>query len=328
METRDAVGRSAAPAGEERKRDAPAVRCRGLRKRYGDVRAVDGLDLDVAWGECFGLLGPNGAGKTTAVEILEGLLAPDEGEVSILGHDWGGGAAELRQRVGVALQETHLPERLTVAETLRLFRTFFREGPTVDELVRLVQLGPKRNARVRHLSGGQRQRLAVACALAGRPELLFLDEPTTGLDPQSRHALWDIVEHFLAGGGTVVLTTHYMEEAARLSHRVGIMDSGRIIAQGTPAELVASLGAEHVVELTLAERASLDLDTLGRVPGVTSATARAGAIAVTVREVHRTLPAVLAELSRQEVRVTDLRTHSATLEDVFIELTGRSLRDA
>ncbi len=305
-----------------------AVRCRGLRKRYADVVAVDGVDLEVGRGECFGLLGPNGAGKTTTVEILEGLLQPDEGEVSVMGAGWAGHATELRYRIGVALQETRLPERLTVAETLRLFRSFFREGRSVDELIEVVQLGSKRGARVRDLSGGQRQRLAVACALVGRPELLFLDEPTTGLDPQSRRALWDVVEAFLAGGGTVLLTTHYMEEAARLSQRVGIMDRGRIIALGTPAELVARLGAQHVVELTLAPGATLELAALGRLPGVTAATTRRGVIAVTVTEVHEALPAVLTELARQGAELSDLRTHSATLEDVFIELTGRSLRDA
>jgi ABC-2 type transport system ATP-binding protein len=314
------AGRSA-PSG-------PAAICRGLTKRYGDVLAVDGIDLEVRRGECFGLLGPNGAGKTTTVEVLEGLLEPDEGVVEVLGLRWGGRQdRQLRMRLGVALQQTQLPERLTVAETLRLFRSFYGRGPGVAELLELVQLRPKRDARVRALSGGQRQRLAVACALAGRPELLFLDEPTTGLDPQSRRAVWDIVERFLDDGGTVLLTTHYMEEAARLSHRVAIMDRGRVVALDTPQALVASLGAEHVVELTPTAERALDPNAFTRVGGVTGVRWRGDRLALTVREVHAVLPAVLAELERQGVTLSHLGTHHATLEDVFIELTGRSLRD-
>jgi ABC-2 type transport system ATP-binding protein len=309
--------------------DGVAVRCRGLTKRYGELVAVAGVDFEVRRGECFGLLGPNGAGKTTTVEVLEGLLAPDEGVVEVLGTRWGRGQNRgLRERLGVALQQTQLPERLTVAETLRLFRSFYGGGPTVDELLELVQLRSKRDSRVRTLSGGQRQRLAVACALAGRPELLFLDEPTTGLDPQARRALWEIVEEFLDAGGTVLLTTHYMEEAARLSHRVAIMDRGRIVALDTPHRLVASLGAEHVVELTPAGDAPLDPRPLAGLPGVTGATWRGDRLALGVREVHRVLPPLLAELERQGVPLAHLSTHHASLEDVFIHLTGRSLRDA
>lgn len=308
--------------------DAPAVVCRNLTRRYGDLVAVDALDLEVRRGECFGLLGPNGAGKTTTVEVLEGLLEPDEGQVEVLGMRWGGRHdRRLRTRIGVALQQTQLPERLTVAETLRLFRSFYGDGPGVDALLDVVQLHSKRDARVRALSGGQRQRLAVACALAGRPELLFLDEPTTGLDPQSRRALWEIVERFLDDGGTVLLTTHYMEEAARLSHRIGIMDRGRVVALDTPERLVASLDAEHVVELTPAPGATFDQRRLASLPGVTGGAWRGDRLALTVREVHGVLPAILAEVERQSVALTHLSTHHATLEDVFIELTGRSLRD-
>lgn len=306
----------------------PAVRCHGLTKRYDDLLAVDGVDLELRRGECLGLLGPNGAGKTTTVEILEGLRAPDEGVVEVLGLRWGEHDRDLRQRLGVALQEAQLPERLTVAETLRLFRSFYDEGRAVEELVDLVQLGPKRDARVRTLSGGQRQRLALACALAGRPELLFLDEPTTGLDPQARRSVWDIIEAFLADGGTVLLTTHYMEEAARLSRRVAIIDRGRIIALDTPAALVARLGAEHVVELTPADGTPLDEAALARVPGVLSVARRGDGVVLTVAGVHDVLPAVLAELERGGVVLSDLGTHHATLEDVFIQLTGRGLRDA
>lgn len=222
-----------------------AIRCRGLVKRYGDVEAVRGLDLDVLRGECFGLLGPNGAGKTTTIEILEGLLEPTSGEVSVLGLAWGSHEAALRERLGITLQDTHLPDKLTVIETLRLFRSFYRRGADVTDVLARVSLEDKRDARYEALSGGQKQRLAVACALVGEPDLLFLDEPTTGLDPQSRRNLWDLVIQFRAGGGTVLLTTHSMEEAERLCDRVGIVDHGAMIALGSPRELVASIGGRE-----------------------------------------------------------------------------------
>jgi len=305
-----------------------AVRCRGLRKRYGAVVAVDGLDLEVVAGECFGLLGPNGAGKTTTIEILEGLLAPDEGVVEVLGLTWDRHERQLRQRLGVQLQDTQLAERLTVQETLRLFRSFYERGPSVEELLATVQLVEKRGSWVGRLSGGQKQRLAVACGLAGDPDLLFLDEPTTGLDPQSRRALWDVILDFRRRGGTVLLTTHYMEEAARLCDRVAIMDRGRIIAQGTPAELVASLGAEHVVEFALADGAPPPpVGELLALPGVTGVRAVGGQVALTVREVHTAVPALLELLGRRGAALAALGTHHATLEDVFVALTGRHLRD-
>ncbi len=224
-----------------------AVRCHDLRKRYGDVVAVDGLSLAVDRGECFGLLGPNGAGKTTTIEILEGLLAPDGGEVEVLGMTWHQHERELRQRLGVQLQETQLPDKLTVEETLRLFRSFYHRGHSVDELLKMVELEAKRASWVVKLSGGQKQRLALACALAGRPELLFLDEPTSGLDPQSRRQLWDLVRRIRDDGGTILLTTHYMEEAEILCDRVAIVDRGHVIAHGAPTDLIASLGTTTVV---------------------------------------------------------------------------------
>ena len=236
-------------------------------KRYGDVIAVDGLSLDVRRGECFGLLGPNGAGKTTTIEILEGLLAPDAGEVEVLGLAWATHDAELRQRLGIQLQETQLNDKLTVVETLRLFRSFYLRGRSADALVGLVGLEAKRGSRVGALSGGQKQRLALACALAGDPDLLFLDEPTTGLDPQSRRQLWDQLRTFRAHGGTILLTTHYMDEAEALCDRVAIVDHGRVIALDTPAGLIAAFGAPRVV------------------------------------------------------------SHQGTLEDVFVALTGRHLRE-
>jgi ABC-2 type transport system ATP-binding protein len=247
--------------------DSPAVRCTDLAKRYGAVVAVDGLSLAVERGECFGLLGPNGAGKTTTIEILEGLLTPDAGQVEVLGLSWASNESALRQRLGIQLQETQLTDKLTVEETVRLFRSFYHQGPDVAALVELVGLSSKRSSLVVHLSGGQKQRLSIACALAGEPDLLFLDEPTTGLDPQSRRQLWDVLGTFRQKGGTVLITTHYMDEAEALCDRVAIVDHGRIIAQDTPKALIAALGAPKVV------------------------------------------------------------THEGTLEDVFMSLTGRHLRE-
>src|SRR5918994_2249249 len=246
---------------------APSLLVRGLRKRYADVIAVDGLDLEIHTGECFGLLGPNGAGKTTTIEICEGLTDPDEGEVLVLGRRWGEHDRELRALLGISLQETQFSEKLTVEETVRLFRSFYPRGPSAEEVITTVQLQEKRAGRVGQLSGGQRQRLALACALVGDPALLFLDEPTTGLDPQSRRQLWELIERFKADGRAILLTTHYMEEAERLCDRVAIVDHGRVIALGTPRELVARLEAEHVVEFALAGDQSVDQDPLRRVGG-------------------------------------------------------------
>jgi len=309
--------------------NAPAspLLVRGLRKRYADVVAVDGLDLEIRTGECFGLLGPNGAGKTTTIEICEGLTDPDEGEVLVLGRRWGRHDRELRELLGISLQETQFSEKLTVEETVRLFRSFYRQGPSVEEVIRQVQLQEKRTGRVGQLSGGQRQRLALACALVGDPALLFLDEPTTGLDPQSRRQLWELIERFKADGRAILLTTHYMEEAERLCDRVAIVDHGRVIALGTPRELVASLSAEHVVEFSIAAGAPVDERALVVVDGVTSAVRGDGSYRVRVAELHRTVPGLLVELRRQGLQLTELRTHSASLEDVFVELTGRHLRD-
>src|SRR5919199_2948010 len=237
---------------------ALALSVRGLRKTYKDVVAVDGLDLAVRPGECFGLLGPNGAGKTTTIEICEGLAAPDDGDVELLGMRWATHAAVLRERLGISLQETQLSDKLTVEETLTLFRSFYRRGRTVDEVIDAVQLGEKRDARVGKLSGGQKQRLALACAFVGDPDLLFLDEPTTGLDPQSRRQLWELIEGYKATGRTILLTTHYMDEAERLCDRVAIMDHGRTIAMGTPGELIARLRAEHVLEFAIAGDGMID----------------------------------------------------------------------
>src|ERR1044071_1706582 len=218
----------------------PALFVRQLRKHYGDVRAVDGLDLSGAPGECCGLLGPNGAGKTTTIEICEGLLAADSGDVELLGLRWDRDEKELRQRLGIQLQETELAAKLTVEETVRLFRSFYSRGRSVDDVIRLVQLDEKRTARIGKLSGGQRQRVALACAIVGDPDLLFLDEPTTGLDPQSRRQLWDLITEFKSLGRTILLTTHYMDEAQILCDRVAVVDHGKVMQLGTPRDLIGS----------------------------------------------------------------------------------------
>jgi ABC-2 type transport system ATP-binding protein len=304
-----------------------ALRCAGLIKRYGDVVAVDGLDLEVRTGECFGLLGPNGAGKTTTIEILEGLNTADAGEVEVLGRRWASDADYLRQRLGIQLQETQLNEKLTVAELLRLFRSFYKQGPTLDALIASVGLDSKRDAWYGKLSGGQKQRLALACALAGDPDLLFLDEPTTGLDPQSRRQLWDLLAEYKQRGRTVLITTHYMDEAQVLCDRVAIVDQGKVIALGTPIDLIASLGAEHVVEFALAAGRTLPpLDVLTRLPGVRRASVQDDRGTLIVSHLHEALPALLASVADPDA-FTLLTTHSATLEDVFVALTGRQLRD-
>ena len=303
-----------------------ALRCAGLVKRFTDVTAVNGLDLEIFTGECFGLLGPNGAGKTTTVEILEGLTPADEGTVELLGQHWhSGDDRALRERIGVQLQETQLAEKVTVVETVRLFRSFYKRGHSVDEVIRTVALDEKRNSRVGKLSGGQRQRLAVACALVSDPELLFLDEPTTGLDPQARLSLWDIVEKFRDSGGTTLLTTHYMEEAARLCDRVAIMDHGKVIALGTPAALIASLGADQVIEFRVTN--PLEDEVLTSLPAVKHLHKRGEEYALTVAEIGVAMTALLAEIERQQSEIVTLTTHQATLEDVFVSLTGRMLRD-
>jgi ABC-2 type transport system ATP-binding protein len=309
----------------------PAIHCAGLVKRYGDVTAVAGLDLTVPAGECFGLLGPNGAGKTTTIEILEGLTPGDAGVVQVLGHSWSGGSADrlLRERLGIQLQETKLPEKLSVEETIRLFASFYPRAQPLESVLALVELGEKRGAWYSKLSGGQKQRLAVACALVNRPELLFLDEPTTGLDPQSRRQLWDVIARFRADGNTVLLTTHYMEEAERLCDRVAIMDHGKVIALGTPRELIASLGAEHVVEFSLTDgagEAALEADLRG-LPGVRAVRSADGTIALTASALHVTLPALTGLLERRGHALASLTTHHASLDDVFVAMTGRRIRD-
>jgi ABC-2 type transport system ATP-binding protein len=311
--------------------NGPSLLISGLRKTFGEVVAVDHLDLEVTRGECFGLLGPNGAGKTTTIEICEGLTDPDAGTVKLLGLDWKAAAKELRQRIGIQLQETQFPEKLTVEETLRLFRSFYHHGIAVDEVIRIAQLEEKRAARVGTLSGGQKQRLAMACALVGDPELLFMDEPTTGLDPQARRHLWDLVDDLKRAGRTIILTTHYMDEAERLCDRVAIMDHGRIIALGTPQQLIASVGGDHILEFAVtdadARRGDIDLAQVREIPGVQSHRVDAGIHQLSVKELHTTVPRLFSALSGMGLHLSEFRTHSASLEDVFVGLTGRNLRD-
>jgi ABC-2 type transport system ATP-binding protein len=312
----------------------PSLLIRGLRKAFADVQAVDGIDLEVRPGECFGLLGPNGAGKTTTIEICEGLTEPDAGTVELLGLNWNTGAKELRQRIGIQLQETQFPDKLTVEDTLRLFRSFFRRGISIDESIRTAQLEEKRRSRVGGLSGGQKQRLAMATALVGDPELLFLDEPTTGLDPQARRHLWDLVEGLKLAGRTIILTTHYMDEAERLCDRVAIMDHGHVIALGTPQQLIATIGGEDIVEFAVTAKdvshtqaAILQTERLTAIPGVQSHRVDQDMHQLSVSELHTTVPRIFAALEEQGLHLSDFRTHSATLEDVFVRLTGRNLRD-
>ncbi len=315
--------------------DTVAIRCVDLRKRYesrsGAVDAVNGLDLVVRAGECFGLLGPNGAGKTTTIEIMEGLNRPTSGDVEVLGMRWEESADALRQRIGISLQETRFAEKLSVQETLRLFRSFHHGGSEPAAAMERVGLTEKRAAWVGKLSGGQKQRLAVACALVGDPELLFLDEPTTGLDPQSRRQLWDVIRQFRSGGRTVMLTTHYMDEAERLCDRVAVVDHGRVIAQGSPSELIANLGGEHVVEFAVngSARNGGDLtdEILTGLPAVSAVRREEPAIALTVTEPHVAIPALMVALQQRGIDLTRLVTRHASLEDVFVTLTGRHLRD-
>ena len=317
--------------GQPTQSNGPSLLLRGLRKSFVDVVAVDGLDLEVTRGECFGLLGPNGAGKTTTIEICEGLTAPDAGTVELLGLTWSAGENQLRQRIGIQLQETQFPDKLTVDETLSLFRSFFHHGISVEESIRTAQLEEKRHARVGTLSGGQKQRLAMACALVGDPELLFLDEPTTGLDPQARRHLWDLVDGLKQAGRTIILTTHYMDEAERLCDRVAIMDHGRIIALESPEKLIASIGGEHIVEFAIIDKngsdGAVDPALLTAIGGVESHRVDAGVHQLSVRQLHTTVPLIFASLAAHGMQLSEFRTHSATLEDVFVGLTGRNLRD-
>jgi ABC-2 type transport system ATP-binding protein len=305
-----------------------AIQCRDLRKTYdGKVEAVRGLSLDIQAGECFGLLGPNGAGKTTTIEILEGLLEPTAGQVSIFGHSWHENEREMREWLGISLQETRLSEKLTVRETIDLFASFYREPRSTAEVLEQLQLTEKADSWVGKLSGGQRQRLAVATALVCNPRILFLDEPTTGLDPQSRRQLWDIIRTFQHNGGTVLLTTHYMDEAEKLCDRLAIVDHGQIIAEGSPADLIQRLGGHHVVEFAVSGSNGDATAVWRALPSVESVREEEGLVALNVKQPHLTIPALLDAIARQGGELQHLSTRQASLEDVFVRLTGRHLRE-
>jgi ABC-2 type transport system ATP-binding protein len=308
-----------------------AIRCTQLVKTYPGkppVEAVRGLDLEVSVGECFGLLGPNGAGKTTTMEILEGLLKQTSGKVEILGKTWGTGNDDaIRQQLGVSLQETRLPEKLRVQEVVTLFRSFYRSGVGPEDALARVSLQEKAQSQIGKLSGGQKQRLAVACALVGDPQLLFLDEPTTGLDPQSRRQLWEVVRSLREEGRTVLLTTHYMDEAEKLCDRVAVIDYGKIIALGSPRELISSLGDGHLVEFSLDGEMPENDDFLLGIDDIQSIRRDSDHFVLAVEEPHRLLPQLLARLADRQMPLASFATRNATLEDVFVSLTGRHLRD-
>ena len=303
-----------------------AIYCSNLVKRYLEVVAVNGLTLEVKKGECFGLLGPNGAGKTTAVEILEGLVQPDCGTIKIFGESWGNGNDRaLRERFAVQLQETQFSERLSVLETVQLFRSFYKFGKNPEEVIRLLELNEKQYVRVGQLSGGQKQRLAIACALVSDPEILFLDEPTTGLDPQARLKLWGLIKKFRLRGGTTLLTTHSMDEASQLCDRVAIMDHGELIATDTPTGLIESLGTKEVIEFKI--EGQLEGEVISKFPGVQWNFNQNGIGLLTIPGVGKAVNGVLEELGKCNAKIVGVTSYKATLEDVFVKLTGRSLRD-
>jgi ABC-2 type transport system ATP-binding protein len=303
---------------------AQAIEVSDLRKFYGSVRAVDGITFHVLEGEIFGMVGPNGAGKTTAIECIEGLRRPDGGGATVLGMDPQRDGYELRERIGVQLQEASLPNRIKVWEALDLFAAFYRRSVDWPPLLEQLGLAEKRNGSFAKLSGGQKQRLFIALALLNDPDLVFLDELTTGLDPQARRAMWDLVRSIRERGKTVFLTTHFMEEAERLCDRVAIMDQGRIVALDTPENLIHSLGVENRVVFSV--NGHFDEESLGAVPSVTRVE-QDGERVVVYGQGERFVGRVVNGLESAGIRFRNLRTEQPTLEDVFLALTGRRMRE-
>ncbi|CAN5506834.1 ABC transporter ATP-binding protein [soil metagenome] len=304
------------------------IRVRGLLKRYGDFTAVDHVDLQVARDEIFGILGPNGAGKTTTLEMIEGLREPDGGTIEVAGIDAIRNAKQVKHLIGVQLQTTSLFDHLTVRELISLFAALYNADTSnarIDELLGLVSLEEKAKSRANQLSGGQQQRLSIALALVNDPEIVFLDEPTTGLDPQARRNLWDVISGLRATGKTIVLTTHYMEEAEVLCDRVAIMDTGRIIACDTPLNLIQALDQDATIRARVDR--DLDLEAIRDLPGVLDAEIVEGQLAVRTNDVQATLTGLLRTASDLDLKLDNLMTTSANLEDVFLSLTGRSLRE-
>ncbi len=302
-----------------------AIDVKGLKKYYGDIKAVDSIDLQVEEGEIYGILGPNGAGKTTTMEMVETLRRPDAGEISVLGIDALRDPAAIKKIIGVQLQTTVFFERLKVNETLDYFRTFYPETMDLEALTELVELSDKAGAMVDDLSGGQHKRLSIALALINDPRVVFLDEPTTGLDPQARRHIWDIVGHLREKGKTVVITTHYIEEAESLCDRVAVMDNGRIIAHGTPDELIDEHVSESVVYFRLS--GPVDPETVEGLAGVKSVGREEGGFLVSTDAPQHTLEGIFDMAREKGVAMEDVSMKRATLEDVFLKITGRRLRE-
>jgi ABC-2 type transport system ATP-binding protein len=302
-----------------------AIGVENLVKSYNGTRAVDGVSFAVEAGEIFGMLGPNGAGKTTTVEILEGLRKADSGHAQVLGRDISREGEKVKEEIGVALQTATLMPNQTPVELLELFGSFFQRSVPADSLLDKLGLQEKRNARVQTLSGGQQQRLSVAIALVNDPKIVFLDEPTTGLDPQARRSLWDVIEEMRGAGKTVLLTTHYMEEAERLCDRVAIMDHGRILALDTPQGLIRSQFTERAIQFATPEGA--EPAAFAHLPGVLRTAAEDGDVVLYSESVQKTLAALLEYATANGIELGDIHLRRATLEDVFLKLTGRRIRE-
>ncbi|MDD5093038.1 MAG: ABC transporter ATP-binding protein [Dehalococcoidia bacterium] len=296
-----------------------------LFKSYGNVKAVNGISLDVARGEVFGMLGPNGAGKTTTVEIIEGLRAADGGTVRVLGMDVSQDVRAVKERIGIQPQHPALFPTLTVQEIIRFFRGLYQKTIPSAQIIEMVSLQESRNVLVSHLSGGQQQRLSVGLAFVNDPEIVFLDEPTTGLDPQARRAMWDVIETYRKTGKTIFLTTHYMEEAERLCDRVAIMDHGQIIAMESPKRLIEEHIRESAIQFKMTNYPGME--PLARLPGVTKAVKEEDEILLYTEDIPPTIAALLTLVSSQSSALSELFIRQATLEDVFLKLTGKRIRD-